>query len=88
MGVIKNRKFAMDNSGVMWGTVLFVLFPGLLTFSTFAYETLTETPLIEPATAPTLAGMGIDYLWVIFALLTIITIFVYVAFGRAKPRKT
>lgn len=87
MGIIK-RKIAWDNDGAIpLATLLLIWFPGALTLGAFAYETAVE-PLIEPETAPTLAGMGIEYLWVICALIFAITFFIWIALGSAKTRKS
>lgn len=83
------RKITWDNSGAIGlGTLLFVLFPSAITLGMFGYETYIAEPLITPESAPTLAGVGIEYLWVIFALISAVSIFIWIAFGRASPRKS
>ena len=87
MGITRKiNKLSQDIQGFMWGTLAFIMFPSILTLGTFVYETTTGEPIIKPESSPTLAGLGIEYLWVIFAIMTILTIFIWVAFGRAKPR--
>lgn len=84
------RRLAWDNNGAIGiGTLLFVLFPSALTLGMFTYEEYIATePLITPETAPTLAGVGIDSLWVIVALISAVSILIWIAFGRASPRKS
>ena len=76
----------MDNKGIspIFGILLW---PGLASMiaALYIYET-TYTPLISAENAPTLAGIGIDYLWVIAIIIVAITAFIWVAFGRAKKR--
>lgn len=88
MGLKKiKRKIVMDDSGVMPLTwlLIFMTTGGAGTLLTYWYES-TEGALISADTSPTLAGIGIDYLWVIVALITVVSVFVWVAFGRSKPR--
>lgn len=86
MGLIKRIKFVKDTNGAIGlATLLFVLFPSSVTLGAFMYESVAGST-ISPESAPTLAGIGIEYLWVIFALITAVSIFFWVVFGRAKPR--
>lgn len=85
MGLIV-KKFYKDTEGIGVGTWLFVLFPSAFTLGTFVYET-TINPLVSPEMAPTLLGQSIDSLWVICAVITALSIFIYIAFGTAKSRR-
>ena len=47
----------------------------------------TDGALITPESSPTLAGMGLEYLWVIVALIFVATLFIFIVFGKnpGKP---
>lgn len=87
------RKLAADNFGITGLTIAVLwLMGGLGTaISIYAYETYVATePILNPESTPTLAGFGLESLWVIVALIVAIGFLILIVFGRGAfaPKKS